>query len=130
VARAMGLTPIADDNLRICKAVIEDWDDPQTHRMSSFHHGAFNGKAPLWYYILAEAMYEWVQRAKVTGSKGDEEPVMLGAVGKRIVAETLIGLLLADGHSYLRQVPNWKPEDAGFVGPNFDVGRLIKFALS
>ena len=130
VARAMGLAPIADDNLRVCKAVLEDWDDPHTARMSTFHHGAFKGKAPLWYYGLAEAMYEWVQRAKAPGSQGGEEPVRLGAVGRRIVAETLIGLLWADGYSYLRQVPNWKPEDAGIVGPNFNMGALIKFALS
>ena len=51
-------------------------------------------------------------------------------MGKRIVAETLIGLLWDDGHSQLRQAPNWKPEDAGFVGPNFNMGALIKFALA
>ena len=130
VAHAMGLVPIADDNLRICKAVIGDWDDPDTPRLSTFHRGAFKRKAPLWFYVLAEALFEWVRRAKATGSKGDAEPVRLGAVGKRIVAETLIGLLLADGHSYLRQAPNWQPEDAGFVGPNFNMGALIKFALS
>ena len=130
VASAMGLKPIDDENLRICKAVLEDWDDPQTPRLSSFHQGAFKGKAPLWYYVLAEAMYEWSLRAKAPGSKGDEEPVSLGMVGKRIVAETLIGLLLADGHSYLRQAPNWNPEDSAIVGPNFNMGALIKFALA
>ena len=130
VARAMGLVPIADENLRICKAVIEDWDDPATPKLSTFHGGAFIGKAPLWFYVLAEAMHEWVLRAKAPGSKGDEEPLHLGAVGQRIVAETLIGLLLADGHSYLRQAPNWQPEDAGYVGPNFTMGALIKFALA
>ena len=134
VAQAMGLTPIDDKNLRICKAVIEDWDAPGTPNMSAFQNGAFKGKAPLWYYVLAEAQYEWIQRAKVSagrrGGKGDEEPMTMGPVGGRIIAETLIGLLWADGHSYLRQAPNWKPQDAGLVGgKTFDMGKLIEFAL-
>ena len=129
VARAMGLTPISDDNLRICKAIIKEWDDLKTPNMGTFQGGAFAGSAPLWYYVLAEAQYEWSVRAKKPGSRKDEEPVTLGDVGKRIVAETLIGLLLADGHSFLRQAPNWTPVDAGHFGADFDMGKLIEFAL-
>jgi Animal haem peroxidase len=130
VARTMGLTPISDANLRICKAVIEEWDDPKTPNMDKFAGGAFAGSAPLWYYVLAEAQYEWSLRAKKPGSRKDAEPVTLGEVGKRIVAETLIGLLLADGHSFLRQAPNWTPTEAGHFGADFDMGKLIDFALS
>jgi hypothetical protein len=121
VAQAMGLEPINDENLRVGKAVVEDWDTNPT--LVSLHP-SFEGKAPLWYYVLAEAQYEWVQRAQAKGGKGNEEPLRLGTVGGRIVAETLIGLLWADGHSYLRQAPNWKPDTIR------DMGQLINFALS
>jgi hypothetical protein len=39
------------------------------------------------------------------------------------VAETLIGLLWSDGSSYLRQAPNWKPDNIRSMGD------LISFAL-
>ena len=130
VARTMGLMPICDENLRICKAIIKEWDDPNTPNMATFAGGAFAGSAPLWYYVLAEAQCEWALRAKAPRSRKDEEPLTLGSVGKRIVAETLIGLLLADGHSFLRQAPNWTPTDDGHFGSDFDMGKLIDFALS
>lgn len=130
VARAMGLTPIADKDLRVCKAIIANWDDAAAPNMHDFANGAFKGRAPLWYYVLAESLFDWSKRAKKSGSKGNEEPVMLGDVGGRIVAETLIGLVLDDSHSYLRQSPNWTPESAGFIKGKCDAGAVIKFALS
>jgi Animal haem peroxidase len=120
VALAMGLTPIAEDNLRVGKAVMGDWDG--NTKLKDIHP-SFEGKAPLWYYVLAEAQFEWFQRASGKNGKGDEEPVRLGTVGGRIVAETLIGLLWADGHSYLRQAPNWQPDTIRTMGD------LIGFAL-
>ncbi len=84
--------------------------------------------APLWCYVLAEAQHEWLFRATGPGGKGNAEPVRLGAVGRRIVAETLIGLLTADGRSYLRQNPNWQPVIAG--QPIRTMGSLLKFASS
>ena len=122
VARAMGLTPICDDDLRIGKAVVADWK--KNPSVAELANGAFAGKAPLWYYVLAEAQFEWQQRAQLENSKGDKEPIHLGTVGGRIVAETLIGLLLADGHSFLRQDPNWKPDTIRSMGD------LISEALS
>jgi len=121
VARAMGVVPIADGDLRVGKAVLGDLakNDPLVKLDASFADNA-----PLWFYVLAEAQHEFVQRAKATGSKGDEEPVRLGTVGGRIVAETLIGLLWADGTSYLRQSPNWQPDTIRSMGD------LMKFALS
>jgi hypothetical protein len=118
VAMAMGLVPIADENLRIGKAVLGDLE--KNPKLTSIDD-SFTKNAPLWYYVLAEAQFEWAQRAKK--GKGDEEPVRLGAVGARIVAETLIGLLWADGHSYLRQAPNWQPDTIR------NMGDLISFAL-
>ena len=120
VARAMGVEPVADENLRVGKAVLGDWE---TNKKLIEVDPSFEGKAPLWYYVLAETQYEWVRRAQTEGSKGDKEPLRLGTVGARIVAETLIGMLLADGSSYLSQAPNWKPETIRTMGD------LIKFAL-
>jgi Animal haem peroxidase len=124
VARAMGLPVIPDKDLKISKAVVDDMKaapsivdvDP------SFKHNA-----PLWFYVLAEALHYWFKRANKPGSKGDEEPVTLGPVGGRIVAETLIGLVWGDGHSYLQQDPNWIPT---IGGRDTTMGTLIKYALT
>jgi len=122
VALAMGLDPIKDEDLRIGKAVLSDLKANPTLVSK---HDSFKGNAPLWYYVLAEAQFEWARRAQAKGSKGNEEPVRLGTLGGRIVAETLIGLILGDGHSYLRQAPNFRPH------PDLEtMGGLIRFALS
>jgi hypothetical protein len=121
VARAMGVEPISNNDLRVGKAVLEDSESNPT--LVSLNE-CFADRAPLWFYILAEAQHEWLRRAQAKGSAGDEEPVRLGTVGGRIVAETLIGMLWADGHSYLRQSPNWTPKDI------HSMGDLIAFALA
>ena len=60
VARAMGVEPVDDKNLRICKAIVDDWNGAaKGGTMETFAGTAFKGKAPLWFYVLAEAMYEW-----------------------------------------------------------------------
>ena len=51
---------------------------------------------PLWLYILKEA-------------KAHEGGEKLGTVGSTIVAETLVGLILADKFSYVNMFPGWKP---------------------
>jgi hypothetical protein len=121
VARAMGVAPIADGDLRVGKAVVGDVSKNQPLAELD---PSFADNAPLWFYVLAEAQHDFVQRAKASGSKGDEEPARLGTVGGRIVAETLIGLLWGDGSSYLRQAPNWQPDSIRTMGD------LMKFALS
>ena len=120
VARAMGVPVIAHENLRIGKAIVDEWG--KAKKLDA----AFKDNAPLWYYILAEAHYEWQKRATTNGSKGNEEPVYLGPVGGRIVAETLIGLIYGDGHSYLRQDPKWEPMIGGH---GLTMGKMIEFAL-
>jgi hypothetical protein len=117
----MGLIPIEDKDLRIGKAVLSDVDTNPT--LASLDPDNFTDNAPLWFYVLAEAQFEWSKRAKSPGSQGNQEPVRLGRVGGRIVAETLIGLILGDGASYLRQAPNWRPEKFR------DIAGLIQFAL-
>ena len=120
VARAMGLEPLADEWLKVGKADNADAYD----RLDSLAgiHPSFIGKAPLWYYVLAEAQHDWRER----GGRGDT-PVRLGAVGSRIVVETLAGLLLHDGHSLLRQAPAWHPA----IGKQaaFDMPDLVRYAL-
>jgi hypothetical protein len=121
VALALGVDPIDDKKLQVGKAVT---DDLKTNPLLTSFDGSFVENAPLWYYVLAEAQVEWAERATAKGGKGEEEPVRLGTVGGRIVAETIIGLLWGDGHSYLRQAPNWKPDTIRSVGD------LIEFALT
>ncbi len=55
--------------------------------------GQFQTATPLWYYVLQEANYQ-------------QHGNRLGAVGSRIVAETLIGLLRKDRSSYLNNSMN------------------------
>ena len=63
--------------------------------------GGFDQSTPLWYYVLKEAEIE------AGGAH-------LGSLGSRLVAETLIGLLLTDERSYLNQdsFNSWTPADA------------------
>jgi Animal haem peroxidase len=122
VARAMGYEPLQDEELKVGKATkYQEYDDLPI--LTSIHN-SFTDKAPLWYYILAEAAHDW--RHKENGGK-PETPATLGNVGSRIVLETLVGLLLQDSHSFLRQAPRWKPE----IGKKekFDMPDFIKYAL-
>ena len=122
VADFMGLECVPDEDLRIGKATIAD--HPKNPTVMSIDP-CFKGSTPLWCYILAEAQAEWYDRATAPGGKRDAEPMTLGSVGQRIVAETLIGLLAADNSSYLRQCPNWEPV---IDGARLDtMGKLIKF---
>jgi len=73
---------------------------------------------PLLYYILREAELK-------AGTKH------LGPLGRMIVAETMISLLLDDSESYLRKEPIWTPRDgiAGArVGEPYTMAHLLKYA--
>ena len=130
VARAMGETPLADDELLVGKAQLDDNDKVDAVSIRTIANGAFNGKAPLWYYILAEANAQWVKAiGKKKGDNANQVPTSLGPVGGRIVAETLIGLMLADSHSFLNQFPQWQPEVPSQVAGNFTMGDFVKYAL-
>jgi hypothetical protein len=117
VARAMGLPVISDDHLKVGKATEED--QPSNPRLVDLEEVGkeFAGKAPLWFYVLAEAQQQF---------KKNETPIRLGPVGGRIVAETFIGLLLADRHSFLSQAPDWAPN----TSRSFTMADLIKKATS
>jgi hypothetical protein len=77
-------------------------------------HG-WSNETPLWYYILREA------ELRHGGQR-------LGAVGGQIVAEVLLGLLLADPTSYLGAKPDWKPTLPSFEPGEFRMADLLVFA--
>ena len=131
VARAMGETPLNDNELFIGKAQMKD-DGLTMDAISidSFEGGYFKNKSPLWFYILAESNAQWFKNANgKSKDDADHVPVTMGPVGGRIVAETLIGLILADSHSFINQDPKWKPM-IPIANPNtFTMGDLVKYAL-
>ena len=132
VARAMGEEALKESELFVGKAQLKDDGSVDEKPLSTVENNYFAGNAPLWYYVLAEANAQW--RKNKGSKKGDDAnkvSVTLGPVGGRIVAETLIGLLLADSHSYLNQYPLWKPTSP--IAPNgkpFTMGDFIKYALN
>jgi hypothetical protein len=117
VARAMGITPLGDDQLQVGKATEADTkSNPSISRLQDFG-SAFKGKAPLWFYILSEAQQQF---------KTNDTPIRLGPVGGRIVAEVFVGLMLADSSSFLSQSPDWSPNRERTYG----IRDLIRTATS
>ncbi|MFI7583861.1 heme peroxidase family protein [Kocuria sp. M1N1S27] len=90
VARAMGVTPIPNDRLGLTE-------------------GGWNGRAPLWFYVLKEA--------ELLGGR------TLGPVGGRIVAEVILGVLALDRSSFLNAPTGWTPGS-----PSFACGDLLRMA--
>ena len=117
VARHMGFTPISDDKLKVGKA---NQDGVTANKSIIALSPKFANKAPLWFYILAEAQQQFVN---------NDTPIHLGPVGGRIVAEVFVGLMVGDGHSYPKQDPNFTPI-AAFQGPGgqFNMIDLLKAA--
>lgn len=100
VARAMGVTPLTEQQLRFDVA-------PDSLREELMR------TVPLWYYVLREA-------------KALHDAAHLGPVGGRIVAEVLLGLIEGDPSSYLRQWPAWRPELPPCDG-DFTMADLVRF---
>jgi hypothetical protein len=117
VARFMGVPVIPDDRLRVGKAT-ED-DSAANPRLTDISP-RFAGKAPLWYYVLAEAQQQF--------DGHDDTPIRLGPVGGRIVTEVFIGLLYGDKHSYLYD-PTFHPIPSFQFGGRFGIVELIKNAM-
>jgi hypothetical protein len=86
VATAMGIKPLTNAELGLTEP-------------------GWNGKAPLWFYILKEA--------ELLGGR------TLGPVGGRIVAEVVLGLMALDRTSYFTANPSFTP------GPNWKMGDLV-----
>ncbi|GIE31703.1 myeloperoxidase [Actinoplanes italicus] len=102
VASRMGVTPLTNEQLGLPDPANPGWQ----------------GKAPLWFYILKEA--------ELTHA-GER----LGAVGGRIVTEVILGILEADKSGYLKVNPGFRP--VAPIAPatgQFRTGDLLKFALN
>jgi hypothetical protein len=130
VARAMGLPPLTPDRILIGKAAF-DGAELQARPIAEVAPKLAQS-TPLWAYVLAEATVQWRDNTKRRGLTGDAANLIgtqLGPVGARIVAETLIGLLLADSHSFLAQDPNWLPW-AGAADPHGDADYTMPKLLS
>lgn len=69
---------------------------------------------PLWYYILKE-------------SEQRQGGLRLGTVGSRILAEVFVGLLEADGTSFLAQAPEWTPTLPSATPHQFTMVDLLTF---
>jgi hypothetical protein len=153
VALAMGIQPLTNAQLQIGKAAVPDIDtNPTIKSLIDQAHNAgkvssFENGVPLWYYILAEPLADWAKAVKAhqkakpqaTEEELNAIPVRLGEVGGRIVMEVLVGLILADPHSFLSQDPTWTPARdwdtgrdgvlKGFVrGGRFGMAELIQAA--
>ena len=88
VARRMGIDPIGNPEFGHGSPIMGALRD---------HGCGADPDAPLWYYILDEARYQ-------------QDGERLGAVGSRIVAETIIGLIEADDDAYPNAAPDgWEP---------------------
>jgi hypothetical protein len=131
VARAMGV-PIK--NVQIGKFTGDPKDIKLTNGdFRKFHNGVFDGNTPLWTYCLAETVASDVT---VRTTEGDKKIATrkLGQVGGRIVAETFLGLLLADSKSYLNLDPLWKPHtnyvQKGLFGLRELVAASLEFNVS
>ncbi|HLN87064.1 MAG TPA: peroxidase family protein, partial [Candidatus Limnocylindrales bacterium] len=101
IARAMGVTPLGDNDLSELKSFLP----------------SFVRSTPLFYYVLKEA--ELLQ-----------DGLRLGPVGGRIVGEVFIGLLQLDPESYLNLQPSWLPTLPTFSGTpqGFRMIDFLKFA--
>jgi hypothetical protein len=124
VAEALGLQPIADEDLVIGKAVVGSPRMPITEIAPGFA-----GNAPLWAYILSEAqVMSWKNAA--AGADKNQIPVRLGPVGGRLVAEVFASLLRGDPTSYLHADPAFEPFTAFTRGGRFGLAELINVTLA
>jgi Animal haem peroxidase len=124
VARALGMEPLADEELVIGKAIVQNPEPPTITDIAP----GFAGNAPLWAYILSEAqVMSW--KKPHPGLAQDKIPIKLGPVGGGLVAEVFASLLRGDPTSYLNAGYNFEPI-AGFTrGGTFGLAELINVAL-
>ena len=126
VAKAMKVTPLADDEILLGKFTSPDNEDPE--ELTPIVEAAgevFAGNCPLWTYILAETrQYKEPVRLPVTDNVTLHSP-RLGPVGGRIVAEVFLGIMFGDPHSFLSQEPDWQPA----AGADYGLKDFVRYAL-
>jgi hypothetical protein len=122
VARALGVSPIPDEELMIGPATADGVRKPITEVARGFA-----GNAPLWAYILSEAqVMSW---KNASSPVSDETPIRLGPVGGRLVAEVFASLLRGDHTSYLYAEPTFTPIPDFTHNGTFGLAQLINVAL-
>jgi hypothetical protein len=122
VARAIGVSPIPDEELVIGMATVGGKRRPITEVAPGLADNA-----PLWAYILSEAqVMSW---KNASGPVSDETPIRLGPVGGRLVAEVFASLLRGDHTSYLYVEPKFKPIPEFTRDGTFGLAQLINVAL-
>ena len=122
VARALGVSPIPDEELMIGPATAGGVRKPMTEVAPGFA-----GNAPLWAYILSEAqVMSW---KNASGPVSDQTPIRLGPVGGRLVAEVFASLLRGDHTSYLYAEPRFTPIPDFTHNGTFGLAQLINVAL-
>src|SRR6266566_2632703 len=123
VARALGLEPLADDELVIGKAIVQSPEPPSITDVAP----GFADNAPLWAYILSEAqVMSW---KNASGPASDDIPIKLGSVGGRLVAEVFASLLRGDHTSYLYAEPRFTPIPDFTRDGTFGLAQLINVVL-
>jgi hypothetical protein len=129
VAKAMGIKPLADQEIVIGKAVDNPGEGDTVGTIADQNTLVnFKGKCPLWTYILAEAARTRTSLPiGVTGGKDISTP-QLGPVGGRIVAEVFLGMLFGDNESFLSADPEWVPT-IGAKGRDFALRDLVAYGL-
>jgi hypothetical protein len=125
IARAMGIEPLENSEIFIGKFTGENGDIKGP--ITDFSE-AFKDNCPLWTYVLAETKEVMISLKTNQGDKVIKTR-KLGPVGGRIVAETFMGLMLADNSSYFNLNPIWKPSKANADG-QFGLREFIRTALS
>ena len=101
VARSIGVRPLADSQILVGKATGDAADAQAITSVSP----SLAGRAPLWTYVLAEAVNSAyrVVNGRIVGTQ--VAPMRLGPVGSRIVMETFAGLLASDPTSIVNSRP-------------------------
>jgi hypothetical protein len=114
VARSLGIQPLARDQLLnpVAPPPGGFFPAPPSAVDDALVDGGFLEQTPLWFYVLREA--------EILG-----EGNRLGPVGSRIVAETIIGQLLADPDSFINQT--WNPSQGVTTGAGARVDSIITF---
>lgn len=108
VARAMGANVLTAANLR---SIATNAGSPAALPLTDEQLD----DCYLWYYLLAEAFH-------------DSHGARLGDVGARIVAEVFIGVIDADGMTYRRMFPKWKPTLPRATAGTFTMVDLLNLA--
>lgn len=95
MAAAMGVVPLLEDDL---------FDGETAAIKDAISAGRFQRRTPLWYYVLREG-------------KVQKQGNSLGAVGSRLVAETIVGFIKHDPNSFLNNLNHTRVTNGGIKVP-------------